>query len=131
MIGRIIRAAMYVSDRIMIRTKPMSSMNQAHWGIELSDEIFAKSLARSRIAGEVLWNLLPPEMGALTIRRSFDPYDSNMSKADIRDWLWDHVIFDNKGNIVGLHDMGEVLSCKEGWQAEADWFSRRVRVTNG
>lgn len=143
MFGKITRRLRYISDRILVRTKPMGSMNQIHWGMEIAETIFEDGDSRKErhrklglLAGgnypkngEDLWCYLPPGMASIVIRRSFDPYDSELSKAGIRDWLWHHVVFDDNGNIIAIHDHGEILDVKDGWTCEAEWFSR-VRLNS-
>lgn len=143
MIRRIMQYWEMIHDRILIRTRPMGSMNQMRWGMELAQEVFEageqkklrhekqiKPTERYPKNGEVLWNRLPAPMGALVIRRPFDPYDKDLTTSQIRDWLFNHIIFDGAGGMVGLYDEGKVLFAKEGWQCEVDWFYR-VRIHNG
>lgn len=130
MIEKIIRRFRIISDSLRIRTKAMSSMNQIHWGMELTEVIFAKGFNENKKRGEILYCHLPPPMAPVVIRRQFDPYNHEMSKAGLRDWLWTHVLFDDDGQIIAIHDRGEILICQDGWQCEADWFSR-VKMGKG
>jgi hypothetical protein len=137
MIRKIMQYWGMVHDRVLIRTKPMGSMNQIRWGMEIAQDIFGageqKKLRHKHLIrpveryprnGEVLWNRLPAPIGSLVIRRSFDPYDKDMTTGEIRDWLFNHIIFDGAGGMVGLYDEGQILFAQEGWQCEVDWFYR-------
>lgn len=124
MIRRITRRIRIMVDRFLIRTEPMGAMNQIHWGMELADVIFEEASKKKRMSGAVLYEFLPPEMASTVIRRWFDPYEKIVSKSGLRDWLWAHVIFDEEGSIIAIHDRGKILICQNSWQSEADWFSR-------
>jgi len=130
MFNRISRRLRIMSDRLLIRTEPMRSMNQIHWGMELASDVYAKGHQQNpqsgykKNCGLILWNTLPPDMATIVIRRSFDPYNKEMDKGNIRNWLWDHVLFDNEGMVIAIHDRGEILFCREGWEKEVDWYSR-------
>lgn len=115
-----------ITDRFLMRTKPMGSMNQIHWGMELASDIYADALNKGRSIGVVLYEYLPPTLAPFVIRTWFDPYGDYTIKArkQIRDWLWDHVMFDDMGNIIAIHDRGEVFTCQIGWECEVDWLSR-------
>lgn len=123
----------YLFDKITIRTKPMGNMNQASCGMVLADQIYEKAACKAALSnasgikvctGKVLFEYLPTDMAPVVMRRNFDPYDESMSKRALRNWLWDHVIFDNHGYIVAIHDHGDILVVQEGWELEADYFSR-------
>lgn len=120
----------FMKDKLTLRTKPLGSMIQTHWGMELASDIYADCHALNpqpgykKFCGKSLYEALPHEMAPAVIRTWFDPYYKEMTKSEISDWLWAHVLFDGDGNIIAIHDRGEIFICEPEWAAEADWFSR-------
>ena len=131
MIRRFINRLGLAVDKLLIRTKPMGDMNQAGCGMALAQQVYQKTVDRKTAnSGRVLWEWIPAEMATVIIRRDFDPYNLQLTTAGLRDWLWNHVIFNGEGFIIAIHDRGEILTCQDGWQCEAEYFSR-VRLAGG
>lgn len=139
MIRRFINRLGLAVDKLLIRTKPMGDMNQAGCGMALAQQVYSKAKERAAAtgvpgakinSGKTLYEWIPADMAPVIIRRDWDPYDLPYSTAAIRNWLWDHVIFNGEGFIIAIHDHGEILTCQDGWQCEAEYFSR-VRLAGG
>jgi hypothetical protein len=53
-----------------------------------------------------------------------DPYNRPLNKFEVQQWIWDHMIFGPDGQIVGIHDGGQLLVLEDGWQPHVEWYSR-------
>lgn len=120
-----------VLDNIRMRTSRIGRATQARWGLIVANKIVSDSRATAtkttvyaHPTGQTLFNIIPPDMCDYVTNSSFDPYRLDMTKEQIRSWLWDHVIFDPSGQIIAVHNSRTTLFVEEDWHAETDWFIR-------
>jgi hypothetical protein len=113
-----------IRDRFLMHTSRIGSATQVLYGLFFSEKLFNEAVRRGRRTGEYLYECLPPKALNHVRSNDFDPYNHDLSQDDILRWLWDHVIFDPDGNIVGVHDRGYILTNQHGWTDEVAWFGR-------
>lgn len=60
--------------------------------------------------GHRLIDSLSPEVAGVVRNQEFNPrFIDDMTLEDVIDWVDEHIIFDNKGNLIGVIDHGELL----------------------
>lgn len=124
MIKGTIRRIKFMSDRIRIHTNPVGDANQARWGLKLAEEVFLAGIDKETGTGRILWYRLDPDIAAKIQGTEMDPYNDDLDQRDLRCWLWDHVVFDNKGSMIALHNHGVILLRRKGYELETDLFGR-------
>lgn len=123
-IDKVIERIRLTVDKLLIRTKPMGHINQANCGTVLAKQIIDEAHKHNKNNGQLLWEFLPTELAKHVIDKPFDPYALHVPENFIRNWLWNHVVFDGNGYIIAVHDFGTIIACVEGCEREVDWFSR-------
>lgn len=124
MIKRTIKRIQFMSDKVRIHTSPVGDTNQAYWSLKLAEEIFDAGLEKGRANGAILWQRLDPAIAERVQKTDFDPYKTNQFITGIATWLWNHIVFDRNGDMIALHDHGEILFRRRGFESETDLFSR-------
>ena len=113
-----------INDRVQIRTGQLGNANQIHWCIRTAHQLYVKAEERDRGSGYILWHYIPLDMTPIMGNLEYDPYDRHMEPHELRRWLWDHVVFDKYGEIIALHNKGEIIVCGEGWENQVERFCR-------
>lgn len=64
--------------------------------------------------GQYLFNILQPAGASLAVRgKLFDPFYKEMYHADLVQWLKDHIVFNEYGDVVTVIDGNNIL-----WEAD-------------
>lgn len=59
--------------------------------------------------GQALFNCLPAEVGRVVSGTMFDPFHRLKHWHEVEQWCADHLIFDDRGELVALFNNNEIL----------------------
>lgn len=60
-------------------------------------------------SGQYLFNHLPDEVKPLVAGSMFDPFHKKLSEQQVLEWLQNHLIFDDRGQIIALFTGNNIL----------------------
>lgn len=124
MTRRIARRYNQLRDRWAVWTNEVGRSNQARFAYQMSNRIFSEAEEKGYLTGRHLYDNLPSEVVHHVMQSNIDPYDRDLSRTQIFNWLWDHVVFDQNGEIVAIHDKGFPLINQREWGENLEWFWR-------
>lgn len=93
------------------RQDRLNEVNQLKWIVKTTDLVMSESVGRR--TGVRLYCELPDDMLVAVNSQWFDPYHLNLTRDGVIHWLENHITFDKTGEMVTLHDYGEVVWTKE------------------
>ena len=82
---------------------------QAKHLAEAVDSIMLEAALQETSPGKTLFLRLPEPAANIALRHHFDPYRLYLNKDGLRHWLENHILFDEDGRMVVLHNDGVIL----------------------
>lgn len=127
MLKRILRKAkilLVLPDYIRSKNTVVSKKSQIFWGQAFANKVCDSAKLQNLSTGTALYLRFSPEFKNFIIDRYWDPYCFNMTNREIRIWLWEHIVFDGFGQVIGIHNKGKELYHKESWEQEVRLFCK-------
>jgi hypothetical protein len=90
------------------------AVKQAALAREHSRMVMEGAPANDQRTGQYLFNTLPQEVRATLTGRPFDPFYKEMSQYQVEEWLGDHIMFDDDGEVIALYSANMILWQKKG-----------------
>lgn len=71
--------------------------------------IMTNAVFYNQRTGQYIFNHLPDDCANLVRSTLFDPFYKSFNRVEVRQWMEDHLIFDDRGNIIGLFNNNSIL----------------------
>jgi hypothetical protein len=122
MLKRVAKRLVEMREGFKNHMHPMGEIMQRYHATILADAIVCRAQRRVQRTGQVLYAFLPHDMAQLVCKTDFDPYNRHPSEWEIQQWLLDHVIFSDSGDIIALIDGGEIVSMRLNHLGDIDYY---------
>lgn len=90
------------------------AVKQAALAREHSRLVISEAPAQNQRTGQFLFNTLPDMVRERLAGKTFDPFHRDMSQFQVEEWLLDHIVFDDDGEVIGLYSGNHIMWEKKG-----------------